>query len=306
MAPRLWRLMLVALFGIGECTLHADVQYTVTSDLHKVEVPHTGAIYTAFHPAAETRSKSKKPLLFFLGGSEGGIWTGNDPIVLSLRTQGYHVVTVGYFKMPGISKQLTRIDLEPFGKAIELFKKHPGVDPDRIGIVGGSKGAELALLLATRYPDIHLVATFVPSHVLFQGINIALFSHHSSWRYQGEELPFVPYDPFSWAALKGVLSGENYRDMHLQALQNREAVRTATIPVEKINGPIFLLSATRDQFWPSTPMSERIMHRLDTYGFRFPHQHVAWNSNHFILRDPKAWDTLLHFLQKQWPTNTHN
>jgi pimeloyl-ACP methyl ester carboxylesterase len=171
--------------------------------------------------------------------------------------------------------------------------------------VGGSKGAELALLLATRYPDIHLVATFVPSHVVFQGTDIALFSHHSSWQYHGKELPFVPYNPFSWAALKGVLSGENYRDMHLQALENKNAVRRATIPVEKINGPIFLLSATQDQFWPSTPMSEAIMQRLASHHFPFPYQHLAWNSNHFILRDPKAWNALLDFLQRRWPTHIH-
>lgn len=287
-------------FWIITMTLQAEVQYTITPDLKKIEVTHAGAIYTVFHPATKSKAKGKAPLLFFFGGSEGGIWTGDDPIIMSLRNLGYHVVTVGYFKIDGIAETLSRVDLEPFGKAIEIYKKHPGVDPERIGIIGGSKGAELALILGTRYPDIHLVAAFVPSHVAFQGIDIAIFSHHSSWRYHGKELPFVPYNSFSWAALKGVFSGENYRDMHLQALEDKTAVKQATIPVEKINGSVFLLSAIHDQFWPSTPMAEAIMKRLDTHRFAFPHRHVAWNINHMVLKDPKAWQTLLDFVQERW------
>ena len=278
----------------------AKVQYSITPDMQKFTASTGGAIYTLFYPATVKRFGAEAPLIFFIGGSEGGIWTKDDVLIRDLRYEGYHVVTVGYFKMKGLPEATSKIDLEPFIQAIDYYKKYPGVDSDRIGLLGGSKGGELALLLGSMDPDIHLVAGFVVSNVAFQGTDIAIFSHHSSWRYRGKEIPFVPYPQFSWAAIKGVLSGENYREMHDLALENTEAVDRALIEVERINGPVFLLSSRHDQFWPSMEMSHAIMKRLDRYRFPYVHKHIAWDSNHFVLKDPKAWKTILSFLREQW------
>jgi hypothetical protein len=51
-----------------------------------------------------------------------------------------------------------------------------------------SEGAELALLLASRYPYITKVATFSPHAYCFQGI---AYKNESSWIYEGKDLPFI-------------------------------------------------------------------------------------------------------------------
>ncbi len=40
------------------------------------------------------------------------------------------------------------------------------------------------------------------------------------------------------------------------------------------------MSGKRDQMWPATEMSERMMSRLETSGFAYPYQHLVYNSNH--------------------------
>ncbi len=50
--------------------------------------------------------------------------------------------------------------------------------------------------------------------------------------------------------------------MYEYALQNREAVEKATIRVERINGPVLLVSGGLDGVWPAGKMSEMIMGRL--------------------------------------------
>jgi hypothetical protein len=41
-----------------------------------------------------------------------------------------------------------------------------------------------------------------------------------------------------------------------------QGAATTTIPVEKIGGPMLLVSGTDDQVWPTTPLSEIAMERL--------------------------------------------
>jgi hypothetical protein len=63
-------------------------------------------------------------------------------------------------------------------------------------------------------------------------------------------------------------------------------VQAAAIPVEKINGPILLLSGEDDQIWPSTFMARQIMKRLDAARFPFRHEHVSFpNAGHLISPD---------------------
>jgi dienelactone hydrolase len=58
-------------------------------------------------------------------------------------------------------------------------------------------------------------------------------------------------------------------------LKSKEAEQAA-IPVEKINGPILLISGGKDQMWPSTQMSLAIMERLKAKGHAFTDQHLNY------------------------------
>ncbi len=285
---KLMLLVLVTFFSLVQVSYVAEAQDETTAH-----------IITKFHAAQNLEKGSNAPLIFLIGGSEGGIWPSDEKTVLDLQGHGYHVVTVAYFGLKGLPDSLSKIDLEPFGEAIQVYKKHKGVNSERIGIIGVSKGGELALILGSLYHDIHMVVGIVPSHVAFQGINTTLF-HHSSWQYKGKEVSYVPYSHFSLATLKGVWTGEQYLDMHLLALEDKEIENKARIHVENINGPIFLLSAKHDQYWPSSYMSEEIIKRLKKYNFPYYFRHMVWDSNHWVLLESNAWDEVLSFIDNQF------
>jgi len=259
---------------------------------------------THFYPADDSGIKNKNdvsnqkyPLIFLFGGSEGGMWFDSSNETKTLRAKGYHVVTVGYFDMEGLPKDLNSINLNGFKKVLDEYKDYPSVDSESMGVIGVSKGGELVLLLGSLYSEIHTVVAIVPSHVVFQASNVTLY-RNSSWVYNNQEVPFVPFLRLSMATIKGVLDGENYRAMHLEALQNKKAVEKGRIKVEDINGSIYLLSARYDHMWPSMEMSEEVVKRLKEKKFKHHFEHKVFDCNHFVLDQDGAWKEVLDFLDK--------
>ena len=200
-------------------------------------------------------SKGKhQPLIVGLGGSEGGnAWSSEH--WKNTRDQflakGYAFLALGYFGAKGTPEQLNKIAIDEVYAAIKLAVATKGVNPKKIAIVGGSRGGDLALLLAAHYPDISCVVALVPSHVAFPGNTNHL--SNSAWTYQGQELPFVPVNEAAFPHLMN----RDLKAAFIAMLQDSVAEEQALIKVEKINGPIFLLSATRDEIAPTTPMCEK-------------------------------------------------
>jgi dipeptidyl aminopeptidase/acylaminoacyl peptidase len=218
-----------------------------------------------------------QPLLVGFGGAEGGnAWVRNylKPQRDRFLAQGYAFLAVAYFGEEGIPKEIDRISLESVYAAIAEAANHPKVNRECIAIIGASKGAELALVLASRYPDIKAVVAVVPGNAVFAAHTIAM--NTSSFSSNSEPLPFVPVP---WSAVPALIK-RDLRAAWEEMLKDSEAVARAAIPVENINGPIFLLSATRDEFWPSTEMSETIMRRLKEHGFPYRYEHVAIEGGH--------------------------
>jgi hypothetical protein len=68
-------------------------------------------------------------------------------------------------------------------------------------------------------------------------------------------------------------------------LEDTAAVARATIPVERIHGPVLLISGRDDQVWPSFFMAEQIMSRLRRHSFKHAHHHLTYNgAGHAIGR----------------------
>jgi len=128
-----------------------------------------------------------------VGGSGGGIaW--QDYWGEILARHGFAALALAYFGMEGLPKDLDEIPLEYFVGALEYMQRQPEIDRTRIGILGVSRGGELALLLASHAPLIRAVVAFVPSSVVFQSAASmeAGQKRRSSWTLHGRSLPFVP------------------------------------------------------------------------------------------------------------------
>jgi dienelactone hydrolase len=173
-----------------------------------------------------------------------------------------------------LPQRLVEIPLEYFKKALDWLAAQSTVDRRQLAVLGASKGAELALLLASRFPEIKAVIAYVPSHVVWQGIGFG-----STWTWQGQPLPFVPYKPGAGGYdPKNPTRPINLRGLYLGSLEDREAERAAAIPVERINGPVMLISGEDDQVWPSRLMADRVIARLKEHGHKHAAGHLTYAS----------------------------
>lgn len=210
----------------------------------------------------------KKLGVLILGGSDGGIPSRRAKWIAE---NGFPALALAYFKTKRTPEYLDMIPLEYFDQPIEWLKKSKHTHGAQIVVIGESKGAELALLLASRKPEISGVVAFVPSAVVFQGIPKDYWPPRSSWSYMGAPIPFVPYD------LSNLPDPNNALSIYRNSLKQQEAVRRALIPVSKIKGPILLFSARDDQMWPSVEMSDLIMRTLRDQDFSYTSEHIAYD-----------------------------
>lgn len=223
------------------------------------------------------RDGSKHPMIVGLGGSEGGnpwatkAWEKQRERFLD---QGYAMLAIGYFGTPNSPEKLDRISLDGVHAAIVRAAQDPRVNGRCIAVIGGSRGAELALLLASHYPDIKAVVAIVPGSAVFPALTDAMTT--PGFSYRDRSLPFVP---MTWGATPDLLVG-NLRGAFETMMRDKAAMERAAIPVERINGPILFVSAAQDEMWPSKEMSDAMMQRLQVHGFRYSAEHLVVPGGH--------------------------
>jgi pimeloyl-ACP methyl ester carboxylesterase len=236
-------------------------------------------------------------VIICLGGSEGGLpFASQEAHLQPLLDLGHPVLCLAYFGVEGLPQSLEKIPLEYFERAFDWLSRQPG-SINEYAIIGGSKGGELALLLASRYSQVKAVIASVPSHVVWQGIpnGFPKSTPGSSWSYAGKDLPFVPLK-FSPALIMGLIT-HRFRKAYENALLSEKRGTQAIIPVEKIGGPVLLISGREDTLWPSMPMCEQIVNRLAAKHFQFPYQHVVIESGHGVQNMETFWPIVTGFLQ---------
>lgn len=222
------------------------------------------------------------PALFLVGGSEGGLDEFHSNYFASL---GYATLSVAYHGMPGLPDELSRIPLEYFKNAMEWLKAQKKVDTPRIGLFGTSRGGELALLLASTYPqDFAATIANEPSGVVWAGFT-SKEGTHSSWIFSGQDIPAVPYadEPPHKETSPDGREIVTYTNLYLTSLKNKNAVEQAIIPVEKFQGPLLILAGDADQIWPSCVLSEFAIQRRKLFGLDSKDSYYCFpNAGHTI------------------------
>ncbi|MBX2895668.1 MAG: hypothetical protein KF763_09515 [Cyclobacteriaceae bacterium] len=237
---------------------------------------------------------SNQPLVVAFGGGSGGndwerryLKDKRD----TLLAHGFAVLAIGYFKTENSPDALDRISLNAIADTIlNIAKRTPQIDTTRIILMGASKGGELVLNLASRYTCFKGVVALSTSHVSFPALTIS--ANTSSWLFNNEEVAYVPA-PFKTIgpAIKG--------DLHTafsMMLEDTTAAAQAEIPVERINGPVLIVSADEDEQWPATKMSERLMARLASKNFPHLYQHLIVSGNH--IEPLNHFDKVVSFLDQ--------
>ncbi|HVV36994.1 MAG TPA: acyl-CoA thioester hydrolase/BAAT C-terminal domain-containing protein [Acidimicrobiales bacterium] len=205
-------------------------------------------------------STAPAPGILLLGGSEGGLSHDVARTARAFRRAGFSVLQLAYFGAPHEPSKLERVPLETFDRGLDWLRRQPAVLPDRVALVGHSKGAEAALLEAARRPDVvRAVVAAAPSSVVWKGIDWGFpLNPDSSWSANGKPVPALPYA--LWRPWKPI--GSVYRD----GLRRLGEHRKSEIAVERIAGPVLLLCGDRDALWPSCPMSRALRSRAEQRG----------------------------------------
>src|SRR5215211_7431256 len=211
------------------------VRNLLTDEIVSTDVREHGLYGRFFRPA----SGEPVPGVLVLGGSEGGL----APYVMReaalLAGHGFAALALAYFYLGSLPYGLAGIPLEYFGGALRWLQDQPSVRGDRLGVVGTSRGGELALLLGAHYPELEAVVSYAGSGFVCPSPS----GQEPAWTFHGKPLPWIP-NPFD-------------------IFQARpEQIEESEIPVERTGGPVLLISGDADQVWPSTQLSQVAMERL--------------------------------------------
>jgi dienelactone hydrolase len=225
-----------------------------------------------------TENSSNKTIIVLGGSSNEDLCTILPPSAL-LASHGFNVLALSFFGEKGLNSALAQIPLEYFEKVFAWLEKNPITNCKEIYVYGGSIGAVLALLLASRYPIITKVVAVNPLAWCFQGLTPRRVS---LWTYGGEPLPFIK---FAWRSSFANIMGcfmknkpfgfaYTYRKS-LEAANNREEAR---IKVENSKADILLFGGQKDGWWDTHDACLRIVEEIERHNYRHAYEYVSYES----------------------------
>ncbi len=209
-----------------------------------------GVVGNLYYPAGALTDRRTHPVVITLGGAEGGISTANY-YAAWLASNGFIAVAMAYYRMPGLPKDLIRVPIDPISRTVDWLQTQPFAG--RIGVMGGSWGGTVAMAIAAHDNRLQAVVSWVGSPAPFRGIRRDV--PPADFRavdlpplsFNGQELAFLPYlENFNW----------NQPGTHAGALER------ATLPIERINGPVLLVAGGDDQLGASGEMAAVALRRL--------------------------------------------
>lgn len=244
------------------------------------------------YPVSERYDK----VVIVLGGSEGGLYLAKKQ-ARWLQAQGMPALAVGYFRTAHTDRTLSLVPLERIEAAITFLQKQ---GYRRIGVLGISKGAELALVAAAQFSFISCVIAKTPSWYVGEGLAGKAPSGVSSWCYRDVPLAYTPYRLRTFHAVQLILRAGEY---HLLPLNTGKRVASASvIPVERIDGPVLVLSTRADTIWPSEVSGNQLTLRLTQSHHPYAFGHICYrHMGHFMLEKPSFIMRLLFRSERRWP-----
>ncbi|MBZ2198633.1 acyl-CoA thioester hydrolase/BAAT C-terminal domain-containing protein [Occultella gossypii] len=224
------------------------------------------------------RTDAPAPGVLLVGGSEGG---RHDRDARVLAAEGFTVFALSYFSDRGLARGLVDIPLELFSRGLDLLES---VSEGRtLGMTGGSRGGEAALLVAAHDDRVGAVASIVGSGVVTQGIDYGagllpqiLRRKVASWTLDGEPLPYLPYANLDEidrlvAATQPVPLGVAFPPVPTDP----DELDRVSIPVERISGKVLSICGGEDRMWPSDAYSRVAVDRLAAHDRAGDIEHVV-------------------------------
>lgn len=251
------------------------------------EVRADGLFGKMFEPAEPGPHRA----VLVVGGSNGGLAWSQEMAAL-LASHGYAALALAYFAAEGLPQTLDRIPLEYFGTALAWLSTQSTVISSKMGVVGVSRGGELALLLGATYPEVRAVIAYVPSGIAWPSYPE---SGYGAWTAGGQEVPYartLTYEQWDAAIAAGSADEDSF-DWYFIPLKDAAYADRAAIRVENINGPVLMVTGSDDKVWPSTGLTEFAVKRFERHGFRHRVEHLAYEKAGHSIAWPNGPTTML-------------
>lgn len=197
------------------------------------------------------------------GGSEG---SPNFESAQELAKKGFETFVVFMCGMKNQQNTLVRIPLEQFDDILDYLNENKN-DQGPISIIAASKGAEYALNLAGKYPEISNLVLIAPSSYNFAGLDFNDYGF--SWTYEGEELHYIDIKKGSFLAFfKNIVVSSivkapiSYKETYSSAVETDSNSASKLIPIDDVKANILLIAGEEDQLWDSLSMANEIKSQL--------------------------------------------
>jgi pimeloyl-ACP methyl ester carboxylesterase len=188
------------------------------------------------------------PGVLVLHGS-GGPGGYEEDYARHLAHHGYTALSLAYFDAPGVPDALDRVPLATSSRGIDVLLDAPETDGERVGVVGFSRGVEAALLTGVHDDRVGAAMGSVGSGSVFtaptwmDGVD----AERAAWTRDGEPVPYVPVEG------TGSDEDEDFDDVATPsggprpfAAASEATLDAATLPVERVDGPVLLVSGGAD------------------------------------------------------------
>ncbi|MBU5480722.1 acyl-CoA thioester hydrolase/BAAT C-terminal domain-containing protein [Blautia sp. MSJ-19] len=237
----------------------------------------TDGFYGELFRPAEDKYPGKALICF--SGSDGGIEM-TRLLADVFRSEGLTTLALAYVMEEDLPDRFVRVPIDSLEAAA---KRLHDMGYEKVGLWGISKGAELSLLAGSLLPGlVNAVISVAPMSTVCQGFakeKGISFVPESSWSFHGKEIPYSSFEmekfPLGHILRKSIqIRDITMTDLYVPLVKNPNP--DAVIKVEKITGPILLISSKMDNMWPSELAAEKIMKRLKEHDFPYLYQHLSY------------------------------
>lgn len=209
------------------------------------------------------------PAIVIVGGSDASVHEGAASI---LALEGFVVLALAYFGKEGLPKGIENIPLEYVDKAFRYLESKSFVDHTKLGIIGHSRGSELALLYARHFSKVKSVIVTAPSSVIFSGLLNYQPIAKPAWTFHGK-----PFSYFEAVRTMGDIFSFFYHWILRKPysglipinrnLQDEQKVDAHSIPVQDIQAPMMFIAGTDDHVQPAAFFTKRMETALTEHSF---------------------------------------
>ncbi|MFC1907253.1 dienelactone hydrolase family protein [Chloroflexota bacterium] len=151
------------------------------------EVKYSSGDITIFAYLSRPKEGESFPAILILHGTEG-YKKHHEDYARKLAENGYVTLAMCWFGCPGGRNSLFDIELGDISSTVEYLKSLDYVDKNRIGVIGFSRGASLAILSACRIRDFKATVEYYGPHTITSAFKKIIQSSPSGQEYGIENI----------------------------------------------------------------------------------------------------------------------